>query len=559
MKILFLARHFTYFRNFESVLRDLASRGHQLHLAVEQDESLGGTKLVQSLLDEFPNVTACVLPERAEDDWTWTATRLRLGLDYLRYQHPVFDRAYKLRERSRGRTPGGFVMLGDAVHAAGGWARRGAEAALRRMERAIPAPPSIRAFIEARRPDLMLLTPLIDLGSSQIDYLRAARELDVPTALCVWSWDHLSSKALIRECPERVFVWNETQKREAVELHRVPAERVVITGAQCFDHWFDRTPSRTRDEFCAQVGLDARHPFILWVCSALIYGSPPEAPFVLEWIRRVRASGHPALREAGVLVRPHPSRTAEWESIDTRELNAVVWGGNPIDESTRADYFDSIVHSAVVVGLNTSAFIEAGIVGRPVLTIVVPEFRENQHGTVHFEYLVHAGGGLVTVGEGFDAHLSQLAEAIGTPQTNMKPFVSDFVRPLGLDQAATPVFVEAVEAMSGIRVEVVAHDALAPVWRWMLRRIAALRDRPRFERWTLSPREHASAERLRLLRHQKAIRRAMSRAEHDAARQQRLQEREARLETYRQERQQARTQAPAERKTAAMQASERLR
>ena len=66
----------------------------------------------------------------------------------------------------------------------------------------------------------MLLTPLIDLGSSQIDYLRAARELGVPTALCVWSWDHLSSKALIRECPERVFVWNETQKREAVELHR---------------------------------------------------------------------------------------------------------------------------------------------------------------------------------------------------------------------------------------------------------------------------------------------------------------------------------------------------
>jgi len=122
-----------------------------------------------------------------------------------------------------------------------------------------------------------------------------------------------------------------------------------------------------------------------------------------------------------------------------------------------------------------------------------------------------------------------------------------------------PVFVEAVEAMSGIRVEAVAHDALAPVWRWMLRRLAALRDRPRFERWTLSPREHASAERLRLLRHQKAIRRAMSRAEHDAARQQRLQEREARFETYRQERQQARTQAPAERKTAAMQASERLR
>jgi hypothetical protein len=559
MKILFLARHFTYFRNFESVLRELASRGHQLHLAVEQDESLGGTKLVQSLLDQFPNVTAGVLPERREDDWTWTATRLRLGLDYLRYQHPVFDRAYKLRERSRGRTPGGFVMLGDAVHGAGGWVRRGAETALRRMERAIPALPSIRALVEAHRPDLMLLTPLIDLGSSQIDYLRAARELGVPTALCVWSWDHLSSKALIRECPERVFVWNETQKREAIELHRVPAERVVVTGAQCFDHWFDRTPSRTRDGFCAQVGLDARHPFILWVCSALIHGSPPEAPFVLEWIRRLRGSGDPALRDAGVLVRPHPSRTTEWEAIDTRELNAVVWGSNPIDDNARADYFDSIFHSAAVVGLNTSAFIEAGIVGRPVLTIVVPEFEENQHGTVHFEYLVKAGGGLVTLADGFDEHLSQLTDAIATRPTAIKPFVSDFVRPLGLDRAATPAFVDAVEKMDAVRVEAVAPDALGPVWRWMLRRIAALRDRPRFERWTLSPREQASAERLRLLREQKAIRRAVGRAEHDATRQRKLQEREARFEAYRQERQQARAQGVAERKTAAMQASERLR
>src|SRR5262252_2338509 len=137
MRILFLGRHYTYFRNFEGVLRELAARGHALHLAVEQDESLGGTKLVNGLTEEFANVTAGVLPERPEDDWTWTATRLRLGLDYLRYQHPVFDHAYKLRERSRGRTPGAFVTLGDSVRTAGGWARRGAEAALRRLERAI--------------------------------------------------------------------------------------------------------------------------------------------------------------------------------------------------------------------------------------------------------------------------------------------------------------------------------------------------------------------------------------------------------------------------------------
>lgn len=559
MKILFLGRHFTYFRNFETVLRELASRGHHLHLAVEQDEALGGTKLVRSLVDEFPNVTAGLLPDRAEDDWTWTATRLRLGLDYLRYQHPVFDRAYKLRERARGRTPGAFVMLGDRVRAAGEWARRGAETMLRRLERAIPEKLSIRAFVEAQQPDIMLLTPLIDLGSSQIDYLRAARALGIPTALCVWSWDHLSSKALIRECPDLVFVWNETQKREAIELHRVPPDRVVVTGAQCFDHWFDRAPSRPRTEFCNQIGLNPGQPYVLWVCSALIHGSAAEAPFVVEWIRRLRASGDPMLRDVGVLVRPHPSRLAEWESIDVTQLNAVVWGSNPIDEEARADYFDSIFHSAAVVGLNTSAFIEAGIVGRSVLTVVVPEFVENQHGTVHFDYLVTAGGGLLTVGHGLDEHVTQLAAAIAAPPGDRTAFVREFVRPHGLDRAATPIFVDAVERVHDLRVEPLRGDVVTPLWRWALRRIAALKDQERFERWTLSPREQVTAERRRTMREQKAIRRALSRAANDAERQRKLQEREARFEAYRRQRQDLRARAAAERQTSPLHANERAR
>ena len=41
MRILFFGRRFTYFRNFDSVLRELASRGHTIHLAVDRDP-LGG-------------------------------------------------------------------------------------------------------------------------------------------------------------------------------------------------------------------------------------------------------------------------------------------------------------------------------------------------------------------------------------------------------------------------------------------------------------------------------------------------------------------------------------
>ena len=57
MNILFLGRHYTYFRNFESVLRGLAARGHSIHLAVERSETLGGLSMVEALAAEFPAIT----------------------------------------------------------------------------------------------------------------------------------------------------------------------------------------------------------------------------------------------------------------------------------------------------------------------------------------------------------------------------------------------------------------------------------------------------------------------------------------------------------------------
>jgi hypothetical protein len=521
--ILFLGRRYLYFRNFDTVLRELASRGHRIHLAVEKGDE-DDSRFIAPLLAEFPNVTSGEVPSRADDDWSWVANRLRHGLDHLRYLHPLFDDTPMLRKRSRERTPGMFVALGDWIRTRGlRWLRRPAVSLVRRLERAVPADPAIAAFIAEQRPDIVLLTPLIDLGSSQIDYLRAAREARIPTALCVWSWDHLSSKALIRELPDRVFVWNHTQEQEANALHAVPKSRVVVTGAQCFDKWFDRQPARDRATFCARIGLPADRPFILYVCSAPFLGSAPEAPFVARWVRHVRTSAHPTLRDTPILVRPHPSRVQEWEAIDLSGFaNVTVWGSNPIDAAARDDYFDSLFHSSVVVGLNTSAFIEAGIVGRPVHTILLPEWHENQLGTLHFRYLFNAGGGLLNAAHSFEEHLAQLEVAVARPSTEVRPFVRTFVRPHGLDVAATPIFVAAVEALGGIRPQPVRADAFRQTSLRLLDALRQLRGSEEREWWLYSERELDRITRLRAARKEKAVRRRDERARHEAEKQVRL-------------------------------------
>jgi len=536
MTLLFIARHYTYFRNYDSALRELAARGHQIHLAVEVVDKLGAEAAVDALARDCPGITYGMVPPRQADAWSGVAQGLRLGLDYLRYLEPFYDTAPLRRVRAHDRTPRLLLALAHPPLVGGAAWRRFYERCLHRVDAFVPPPASIVEFVRGHRPDAVLVTPLVDLGSQQLDYVRAAKLLGIPSCLPVWSWDHLTSKAYLRDRPERVLVWNETQRREAVDVHGIPDERVIVTGAQCFDHWFTRTPSRTRETLCVERGFDPQQPIVLYVCTGLIKGSPREPQFVREWLETIRSSGDPLLATCNVLVRPHPAQTEDWQDVDLSEFAPVsVWGGNPVDERTRSDYFDALYHSAAVVGLNTSAFIEAGIVGREVLTILEPRYHDNQEGTAHFQYLLQIGGGLLRVGRDRPSHVAQLGEALRRPVTGEHPhkaFLEAFVRPGGLAHAATPDFVAAVEGLGTCRVS--RARVIGASWRRAaFGRIAQWGGRAAGETLVSSPRELAVIVRDRQARAVKQQREDDARVVREAAKATRRAERERELAEHR--------------------------
>ena len=451
MKVLFLARHFSYLRNFDSAIRELALRGHTIHLSADLEESMGGRAMVERIAAEFPNVTVGWTTGREKGAWSELARKVRLGIDYLRFLQPRYAARPHLRNRARERAPLGVVALAALPIVGSRVGRRILVALLRGLDRGLPRSPEIDAFISAQAPDIILITPLITLGSPQADLFASARAAGIRTVLCVGSWDHLSSKALLRQIPERVVVWNDVQKQEAVELHRVPASRVSVTGAQPYDHWFGRAPARPRREFCQRVGLDPDRPYVLWVCSSLFRQTANEADVVEQWIQELRSSSDSSLREVGILVRPHPARLDEWQHTDLTEYkNVAFWGAHPVDEEAKDDYFDSLAYSAAVVGLNTSAFLEAGIVGRPVHTILLPDVSAaNQEGLIHFNYLLHVNGGLLYASRSIEEHLVGLRAAIETPVSHdekSRRFTEVFIRPFGLDVPAAPRFADVIEA-----------------------------------------------------------------------------------------------------------------
>jgi hypothetical protein len=349
----------------------------------------------------------------------------------------------------------------------------------------------MEAFLRSVGPDVLVVTPLITPASRQPDLVRSAKALGIPTALGVASWDHLTSKGPVRITPDRVIVWNEAQRREARELHGVADSRIAVTGAQPFDRWFERRPSTTRAEFCRKVGLP-EGPFVLFVGSTASISAPAaEQQFVRDWIEALRAGTSPELRQLSVLVRPHPYNPGLWGEADLSGLgNVAVWpraGANPVNEDDRSDYFDSMYHSAAVVGINTSAMIESAIVGRPVFTIRSPRFADTQTGTLHFHYLLPENGGFLRVSSTLGEHIAQLDQTLQNPdqtKTELERFVASFVRPHGTHKPATPIVADAIETLNTLNPKPPEHT---PPTRYpftaLLWAVGTVHDLARRRRW----------------------------------------------------------------------------
>jgi hypothetical protein len=449
-RILFAVPVPEYLRFFEDVIERLRDRGHEVIIAIEREGKDAGAA---------SRARAVARIERTPPPVRWRAfyETLATTSDYLRFMAPEFaDKPY-LRRRMDKYLPDRFAALRRVRTLPSGIV--GAAYALSRVvERVTPGDAGLRGFLAHLQPDALVLSPLVLRGTGgarQTQLLKAARRLGIPTALAVGSWDHLSSKGFIRLAPDRVLVWNETQKREAVGYHRIDPADVRVTGAYPWDLWFRTSPSRSREAFLADVGLPADRPYVLYVGSSRGIAAPAaELAFVTDWLRTLRTASDPVVRSIGVMIRPHPTNRDHWTRAPLEELGPVrVWPlaqpALPMTPEDHATYHDSLFFSSAVVGINTSAMIEAAIVGRPVLTVRHEGVAQDE--TVHFAYLTREQGGSVEVADSMDAHLAQLAAALRDPagvRERTSAFVRTFVRPQGLDQPSGDLFAAAVEELA---------------------------------------------------------------------------------------------------------------
>jgi hypothetical protein len=459
LHVLMVAQHVNFFRNLDTIMRDLCARGHSvtfLHGTRLDDPRVEpkmerkrkravfmgrGLKAAES---EIPGVTSGYRPEPPER-WQRVLTLGRQVVNraiYLRNGHPSPERVVAGLEKDM---PPALLAEFSTPRWQRFLARPLALRLWRWIEAASPASPTLVARLRELDPHVMLVAPTIwPKTPIEADYIRAAHSLGIPTIGYVNSWDNLTSKGTVHVVPDVFVVWNEPIAQEAVELHDIPARAIRVTGAPHVDRVFTMRPTVTAHEIGREMGCAPDRPYVVFLCSSrtLIASETELVTRLAEALSRRFPDGAPTL-----VVRPHPTNPEPW--ADYVQPGVVVHprlGDQADSPESWQDYFNQLAHASCVFGLNTTAFLEAVVADRPCLTIVSDEFWASQGRTGHFRHLLK--GDFLEVSRDAGEVAERVARILGgadEKRDGRREFTRWFLRPCGLGREVSGIVADVIE------------------------------------------------------------------------------------------------------------------
>jgi hypothetical protein len=227
------------------------------------------------------------------------------------------------------------------------------------------------------RPSL-LVTSNPGLIFSEIPLLRTAARRGVRSMAVDPSWDNFTNKLIPVRRVNRLIVWNDLMKQQAIDLHGYAPGDVRVAGTPQWDLYFQSGTLISRDDFCATVGADpGRRLVTLTTTPRELY---PHHDHVLRVMVEAMQSG--AWREpAQILVRLHPRDELDAYAafrglphvIIEKPFRETVRAGDGLSVDVTADnqrhLANTMRHSDVVVNVASTLAIEAAIFDTPVVNI----------------------------------------------------------------------------------------------------------------------------------------------------------------------------------------------
>lgn len=204
--------------------------------------------------------------------------------------------------------------------------------------------------------------------------VQAAQWLGIPTATFVFSWDNLTSQGRIMLPYDYFLVWNETIKKQLLEMYEwIDPNHVFITGTPQFDLHFREENYMDRGEYCERVGADPSRPIVLYT-SGMANHMPGE-PEIVEHIADV-LSKFPTGNRPQLMVRVYAKDlTGRFDELRARRPDIIfadpIWDPRwltpkPEDASM---FVNALRHSAVGINIASTISLELCMFDKPVINI----------------------------------------------------------------------------------------------------------------------------------------------------------------------------------------------
>lgn len=195
--------------------------------------------------------------------------------------------------------------------------------------------------------------------------LLAARDLGIPTASFIFSWDNLPKATMVVET-DYYFVWSDHMKKELLHYYDyIRPEQVFVTGTPQFESHANKATIQSKQAFFEANGLDSAKKYICYSGDD-ITTSPDDQQYLADTakaIRMLNAKGH----NLGILFRRCPvDFSSRYDAVLEINKDLIVnlpplWkkigeGWNTI-LPTREDVIlqqNTIFHTEMVVNLGSS-------------------------------------------------------------------------------------------------------------------------------------------------------------------------------------------------------------
>lgn len=243
------------------------------------------------------------------------------------------------------------------------------------IDRWVSHPLAERVFDEVR--PALLVTSSPGLIFSEVPWLRTAVRNRVPAMAIDPSWDNFTNKLMPVRHVDRLVVWNDLMKQQAIDYHGYGAGEISVAGVPQWDRYFQPSGAIDRQGFFRKIGADpSRQLITLTTTPQELYSHHDH---VLRVMQRALQDGRWPL--AQVLVRLHPrddlaqyARLAGAANIILEKpFRQTVTAGDglavDVTGASQQHLADTLRHSDVIVNVASTIAIEAAIFDTPVVNI----------------------------------------------------------------------------------------------------------------------------------------------------------------------------------------------